>query len=125
MGSLQDHLEEINKLFQRIEENAVDYRKRKIIKDKKFQLEGIEQTINKLNKKGVAVPDDLRKLKLLLVKEIEDFYEAKRVMKLLLARCRKFISDHKQERKMPPQNIQLDLFDSGKLSSKNEPKGRR
>lgn len=80
----------------------------------KAQLLGVEQTITKLNKKNVQIPDELRNLKIKLINDIDNWKADQELRRESIALCKAFLKKQKLlESQQKPENdssTQLKLF---------------
>lgn len=90
MKNIQDNIEQLEDLFQKISEQLKPYLQSEMLTAKQNQLHAIESTIQKLQKESTPIPEDLRDLKLKLVCEIEEWQDAEKVKKNLYAIQQKY-----------------------------------
>lgn len=80
----------------------------------KTQLLGVEQTITKLNKKNVQIPDELRNLKIKLINDIDNLKADQELRRETIALCKAYLKKQKQlDNQNKPDNDsspQLKLF---------------
>lgn len=98
MSALKQHIAELKKLLRLLEDDLSLYVDRAALKEKQLQLQSIEQNINNLKKKEIPIPEQLRKLKLSLLSEIDDWRIAQSVKPEAIKLCKAFIAKNKETR---------------------------
>jgi len=110
MSTLKQHIAELKKLLHLLEEELSLYEDKTALKEKQMQLQSIEQNINNLKKKEIPVPEQLRKLKLNLLSEIDDWRIAQTAGPEAIKHCKSFISKNKGVRKGKKEISPLGQF---------------
>ena len=98
MSALKQHIAELKKLLRLLEDDLSLYVDRAVLKEKQLQLQSIEQNINNLKKKEIPIPEQLRKLKLSLLAEIDDWRIAQSINSEAIKLCKAFITKNKETR---------------------------
>ncbi len=112
MPSAQDHIARLQVLLDEIEQHLSRYDEAERREEVYYQLRSVEQSIQRLQKKGMPIPDGLRRTKLELMQQLEAYEQARHLRKEALAHCRQFVAAHKSSRqRLPRHGGQLNLFD--------------
>lgn len=123
MSALKQHIAELKKLLHLLDEDLSQYVDRAALKEKQLQLQSIEQNINNLKKKEIPIPEQLRKLKLSLLSEIDDWRIAQSVRPEAIKLCKSFIEKHKETRTAKKEVApigQFSLFNPEDITSQKK-----
>jgi hypothetical protein len=94
MNNLSQHIAQLKEVLKLIEEYLEKYTDEDLLAEKVSQLNNIEKTIRNLQKSKTTIPGDLRKLKLNLVNETDNWQEAKTRKPEIFDILQTFISKH-------------------------------
>jgi|GEM_PF-1268123 hypothetical protein len=81
-----------------------------IYNQKNNQLNSIEFSIKKLRSSNTPIPDDLRRLKIKLIHDLEEYKVAKDIKKTTVFKCKEFIELHRERRAKNNTLSQKELF---------------
>ena len=108
--STNSDLKKLEELLNSLSEYFQDYTDIENYNQKNNQLNSIEISIKKLRSTNTPIPDDLRRLKIKLINDLEEYKVAKDIKKIAVFKCKEFIELHREKRAKNITLNQKELF---------------